>query len=356
MRVAPEFSAAAAVLSGAVYSGHRLLAELVREGERGQALRNAEGLGLTSRRVLDLPLGEDAYWIGKYYEALAANRLGNRAFAEANEILIEVSDHGPELFRAKALVAIGTNLYYSGDRKAALQFYRDADRIARSCEYGGLKAVTVIRFQIAVIAYVEGDHRGALTGFEALWPLALQLGLECPATLHHYYNNLAVTLAASNRLDEALCFAGPIAESPFSAAYPEWEATHSALLKTTRTRSGSVVSVSAPLPRGADQSAPLSPGALLRHPITPAATAPVGGTRPHVPSPAALAWARIATGRLCVSLRPCRDLPARHLSFLPTAKPVAPPPGAIRLNPEQVRERRPVIRPSARAPPPTSAC
>jgi hypothetical protein len=352
--VAPEFSAAAAVLSGAVYSGHRRLTELVREGERGQALRDPEGLARTSQRILALPLGEDAYWIGKHFEALAVNRRGKHAFSEANEILIAVADHGPALFRAKSLAAIGTNLYDSGDNKTALEFYCEAAKIAGACERGDLRLVRDIRSQMALIDYAEGDRRRALSQLEIMWPLALQIGIECPPLLLQYYNNLAVALAANDRLYEALRLSAPLAGSPFSEAYPEWGRTRSALLE--RTRSGSVVSISVPLPIGGDQSAPASPKPALGRPTAPAATVPVGETGPHFPSPAALACARTATGRLRVSLGLCRDLPTRHLSSSPRPNTEVRPLSAVWLVLEQVSERRPVRRPSARAPPPTCAC
>jgi tetratricopeptide (TPR) repeat protein len=343
MRTAPELCAAAAALSSTVSLGHRWLVELATEGERAQALRSAEGLARTSRRILTLPLGDDAYWIGKYYEALAMNRRGRHAFPEANEILIEVADHGPELFRAKALAAIGTNLSDSGDNESALKMYAEAARIARACEGGDLQLLLAIRFQIARIAYAEGDERGSLSRLEALGPLALQIGIECPPLLQHYYNNLAVALAANGRLEEALYFSEPIAESPFSKAYPEWGRTRSDLLERKRTRSGSVVSMSNRL----SAAAPSHPETLQRRPAMPAATAPVGDTRRQVSLPAALKRARIATGIFPTRSALHRNLFARHLSFSPTPNTEARPLSPIRLDLEPVRERRRVRRPSA---------
>jgi hypothetical protein len=340
MRMPPEFSVAvAAAVTGAASLAHQRLAELVTEGEKAQSLRSSEGLARTSQRILALPLGDDAYWIGKFYEALALNRRGKPAFSEANEILIAVADHGPELFRAKALVVIGSNLYDSGDNKTALEFYGEATKIARCCESCDIRLIRDIRTQIALIAYADGDQRRALSQLEAMEPLALRVGRGCPPLLLQHYNNLAVALAANGRLEEALYFSEPSAESPFSKAYPEWGRTRSDLLERKRTRSGSVVSMSSRLSTAA-QSARSHPEALHGHPAAPAATTPVGETRRHVHSPAALNRAHVATGILPARLALHRNLFARHLSFSPTPNTEARPLTAVRLDPQPVRERR----------------
>jgi hypothetical protein len=243
VRVSPEFSAAAAIMTTAVSLSHQTLAKLVTLGEKAQQLRSAEGLAHASSQTLDLPLGEDAYWIGRYYQALAINRLGKSHFDEADAILLQVADHGPQLFRAKAHAAIGTNYTLRGDNRTALDLYACATQIARRCEPGGLHTIYTVRFQNAVIEYFEGDSRRALVAFEELMPLALQMGSEFPPVLHHYCNNLAATLGASGRLEEALHFSKVIAGSPFSRAYPEWGATCADLAEKTRTRSRSVVAI-----------------------------------------------------------------------------------------------------------------
>jgi tetratricopeptide (TPR) repeat protein len=103
-------------------------------GEWAQSVRSAEALSLASQKILSLPLGEAADSIGRYYRALCLNRQGQQAFAEANEILIDVADHAPMLFRAKACVAVATSLYIGGDYKAALEIYAEAARMVGSCE------------------------------------------------------------------------------------------------------------------------------------------------------------------------------------------------------------------------------
>jgi tetratricopeptide (TPR) repeat protein len=355
LRGAPEFSVAAAVATGAVSLGHQRLTELVAEGEKAQSLRNSEGLARTSRHILALPLGDGAFWIGKYFEALAVNRRGRHASSEANRVLTGVADHGPEPFRAKACVVIGSNLYDSGDNKAALELYGDALRIAQGSERGDIQLFLIIRSQIAVIDYAEGNHSNALARLQELWPTAMQVGGECAPLLHQYYNNLAVALATTDRVNEALPLCKILEGSPFSAAFPEFGETCSDLRLKTRSRSSSVVAISAP-PVTKEHGPNLpAPELSLNTAANLPAMVPVE-TRRQVPSPAALKWARIATGRLRASLPLHRTLFAHHLSFSPTPNTEARPLSPVRLDPEPVRERRRVRRPSARAPPPASTC
>jgi tetratricopeptide (TPR) repeat protein len=172
------------------------------------------------------------------------NRQGRQAFAEANEILIDVADHGPELLRGKAHVALATNLLIAGDDKAALEMYGEAARIAGSCEHGNLYPVYLTAFQRALIKYNEGDYNGALASIEKLEPLARQVGIELPAVLHSYLNTVAVCLIANARAEEASRFSEVLLTSPFRSAYPEWQNTCNDITLRTRQRSRSFVSMS----------------------------------------------------------------------------------------------------------------
>jgi hypothetical protein len=244
IRVIPHISAAALV--NAASSSHRKLAESIRLGEKAQAVRSAEGLSRASQDILDLPLGKIADSIGGYYHALFLNRQGPEASAEADNILTDVADHGPLLFRAKACVAMATSLRDAGDSKAALEVYTEAAQIAESCGHGGLHPIFVVAFQHALIKYDHGDFRGALADIEKLEPLASHVGLELPAVLHSYYNNLAAFLIADGRAAEATRFSEVLLSSPFRSAYPEWQRTCADLDRKTRSRPSSFVVIGKP--------------------------------------------------------------------------------------------------------------
>jgi tetratricopeptide (TPR) repeat protein len=243
--VIPHISAAAFV-DAAAASNHRKLAELIQLGEHAQALRSAEGLLRAGQSILDLPLRRVAYCIGRYYLALSLNRQGPQAFSESNTILVDVADHGPLLFRAKARVALATNLRSTGDDKTALDLYAEAVRIAESCEGGKFSPLFLAALQSAFIKYDEGDCRGALADIEKLEPLAKQIGLVLPASLHNYYNSLAAFLTASGRVEEASGLRGVLLTSPFRNAYPEWQRTCADLDHRTRPPSRSSVLIGEP--------------------------------------------------------------------------------------------------------------
>jgi tetratricopeptide (TPR) repeat protein len=233
IRVIPHISAAAFV-DAATSSSHRKLAESIQLGETAQALLSAEGLSRASQNILDLPLGKVGNCVGRYYLALSLNRQGPEAFPEANRILTDVADHGPLLFRAKARVALATNLFYiASDDKAALEIYVEAARIARLCKHGKLHPAFMAAFQCALIRYADGDYRGALADIEKIEPLARQIGIELPAVLHNYYNGLASALTASGRTEEALRFSQLLLTSPFRNAYPGWQKTCTDLRRRT---------------------------------------------------------------------------------------------------------------------------
>jgi hypothetical protein len=236
IKVVPYISAAAFV-DATVSSSHRTLAESICLGETAQSLRSAEGLSRASQNILDLPLGKVAHYVGRYYKGLNLNRQGPEAFAEADKILIDVADHGPPLLRAKALVALATNLRIAGDDKAALEIYREVSRIAESSQQGKWHPIFFAALQSAFIKYDQGDFRGALADIEKLEPLARQVCLEQPAFLHNYYNSLAVSLTANGRVEEASRLSKALLTSPFRSAYPEWQRTYADIALTTQSPS-----------------------------------------------------------------------------------------------------------------------
>jgi hypothetical protein len=217
----------------AASASQKLLARYIHLGETGQTLRDEDALAQAGQGILDLPLGKEVRAVGLYYKGLHLNRRGKIAFPEANRLLSQAADQGPLLFRSKALVAAGTNLYYAGDLQLASELYAEAFDMAGRCSRAALHPQFLILFQGALIKYDQGDHAGALADFEKLKPLALHIGAERPALLHSYYNNLAVSLAANGRKEEARSYCAILANSPFLQVRPEWKATCADLLATS---------------------------------------------------------------------------------------------------------------------------
>jgi hypothetical protein len=214
-----------AAVNRAVSEYHRELAECVRVGDYAQSIRSRAGLEAVSQRILELPLGSDAYYIGRYYEALSINRQGPEAFPRSSAILTEVADCGPLLIRAKAHVALATNQSLAGDMHAAAKLYAEATKIAASCDSGGLHPVFLAALQGAIIKSEQGDYRGALSDARALEPLALQVAQEWPALFHVYLNTIVVALIGDGRPEEAARFCETLRTSRFRHLYPEWGRT-----------------------------------------------------------------------------------------------------------------------------------
>jgi hypothetical protein len=235
---------------------------------------------------MDLPLGAKFNAIGRYYQALSINRQGPQAYPEAKKILLEVADRAPDIFRAKARVALGTNTNISGDTETAKLLYADAQRIASPGSHGVLHPTFLIRFQHAFIKASEGDHGRALDDLFNLSPLATLVGQRNPGLLQIYYCNLAMGLIRHGRVGEAEPLCGILAASPLRSLFPEWEEPL-ALLETARqgaTRALVVVPAfqvqdegfSGPyvIGRAADDTAASSP-LSRKHPISG------GGHEPH---------------------------------------------------------------------------
>jgi hypothetical protein len=78
---------------------------------------------------------------------------------------------------------------------------------------------------IAVLKSIEGDHKGALSGLEKVFPLVQALGRIEPYKYHHYLNSLSVELIGVGRFEEANNVCKIVLASPFINAYPEWRET-----------------------------------------------------------------------------------------------------------------------------------
>jgi hypothetical protein len=237
---------AAALIDKTISAGRRQLASFIELGETAQALRNADALMRAGQGILNLPLPEEASAIGNYYVALSLNRRVPAAYPEANKILIDVADHGPTLFRAKALAALGANSNVTGDRATARSVQADAFRIARDCGPGGTHPICCIQIQSAATRSDEGDYKSALSMLEKLSPYIHSLGKEYMPLVHAYCNNLAVALADNGRNVEAQSLSKMLLASPFLDLHPEWQRTCADLATRVQQESPVAFALGAP--------------------------------------------------------------------------------------------------------------
>jgi hypothetical protein len=259
------------------------LALYIQLGEAGWSVRSGPVMEEAGKAIRELHVGEEIEWIGEYYLAQSLNRLGPHAFDEANGMLEGVIEHGPQIYRAKALGALGTNVCVKYGSEAARPICAEAARISAACE-GNLQPTFSVAFQSAFMQHLEGDHRGALARFQDLQFMARLIARSYPALWCHYCNNLAVTLMASGQLAEAARYVKVIRESPFAAAYPEWKRTcdeFDALRAMSPSRS--IVAVRPPLPLVVCED-PRPAGETHEPDLQDPATQPAGFAQPDRPA------------------------------------------------------------------------
>jgi len=213
----------AAFVKATLTESRSRLQRCVQAGEFVWSVRSATAIEAVADAIRELPL-RDAQWIADYYAAQALNRRGPEVYAEANKILEGVVDHGPLNYRAKALAAIAANTRIKGGNGAARPIYSEAARVTARCE-GDLLPSFLLALQSAFIEILEGSYLGALARLQVLKPVARGIALTHPGLSLQYCNNLAVTLIAMGRLDEAEPYINLIRHSPFAKAYPEWGRT-----------------------------------------------------------------------------------------------------------------------------------
>ena len=150
---------------------------------------------------------------GAFYQALARNR-STGTLALGNCILSELSEHASPLWRAKAMVACGSNAFEWGDYLDAQGYYTEARRLSAN----SLVCLHTAEMT-AQIRSREGDHK------QALKLLAKSAPLACGIHALNHRNSLAVELNALGRVDEARNVLAPCLASPYRIYYPEWSHT-----------------------------------------------------------------------------------------------------------------------------------
>lgn len=235
-------------------ASHQSLAVCVRRGEVAQGLRDTQSLLDVARRIHELPLAGNASYIGNYYLALALNRGGTSNFPEANRILLEVADRGPGIFRAKAMLAYGTNHNISGDWSTTLEAHAEVTKMSQGYGLAQLHPICCIGIQIAAKMTDDGEHEAALSLLANLYPYVSLLGRDYLPLRHTYYNNLTNALASRGLFEHAKASSRVLLGSPFYRLNPEWGRTCielDARIKATSPKGLVVIGNATPRPAGA---------------------------------------------------------------------------------------------------------
>jgi tetratricopeptide (TPR) repeat protein len=214
--------ASASVIDAAMSFSRARLNALMDLGEKAHALRDRDTLLRVGKAIRSLPLGALSDSIGNYYIGLSLCRKGRDAYPEANNIFLAAAEKAPKLFRAKAWGAVAANLATSGDLAGGRSAHDEARKIAEGCERGALRPLFWAAITRSLIKISDGDHRGAIEDLRRLAPLASIVGVEQPPLLYIFKNNLAIELAETGAMQEAVFLANELRTSPFAHLYPEW--------------------------------------------------------------------------------------------------------------------------------------
>jgi hypothetical protein len=217
--------------------------KLASAADHAYAIREPDIVGDVALLLLSLPLSKHVESAGYYYRALSLNQFGHGDTVRAGALFEQIADKGSLRYRARAMLALGTNSFENGDGRTAMSFYQEVMRIV-ACErvFDPVTASYASRMT-AVIRGVDGDHRGALANLESSFPLARMAGSVQPPTYYDYLNSLAVELGEVGRLAQARRASEIALSSRFGTRYPNWRETFDGITLKQRRASRSMVAV-----------------------------------------------------------------------------------------------------------------
>jgi tetratricopeptide (TPR) repeat protein len=243
--------------------------QVVRIADCAYTIRHTEVIEQAGEVLSHLPLSRLYRSVGEYYKGIAIRQQGN--VAQARTVLERVAEYAPLAYRARAVQYLGSIAHTTGDYQSALPLYVEASRIAASGNWCDPHTTATAQQNIAILKSIDGDHRGALSDLENLYPLIRALGTVEPYKQYHYLNSLSVELSAAGRCEEAGNICRIILASPYAFAYPEWRETAQDLaLRGYTSRSvipvlqpalGNVIRL--PVIKSSSQSAHTRPGRVL---------------------------------------------------------------------------------------------
>jgi tetratricopeptide (TPR) repeat protein len=199
------------ILSSKVEIDRTRLYQLIELAERCYCLKDMQG-----QRELGLILQEFPHpfnLIGNYYEAIYLNHIG--LSDEARKTLERVYEHGPEKYRAKALISLGAVEEKRGNFDESMRFRLQAasfniPSISLQAQHG-----------MAVLLGIQGEHKHAVKHLESFLPLARMLKKDTPL-YYDYLNSFAVELDDSGRTEEARNVISLVLSTPYVKHYLNW--------------------------------------------------------------------------------------------------------------------------------------
>jgi tetratricopeptide (TPR) repeat protein len=217
--------------------------ELIAMADHAMALRQSDVVERISEILINGPLSREYHNIGQYYRALSVK--GRVGIPAVNALLegVASSTATPLRYRARALQAIGGNHFDSGKTTEGLHFFLEAGHTASPKHGCDLLTATLSPWMIAVIRSIKGDHRGALTDLQKLFPFVRLIAPDYPHYYYAYFNARAVELGELNRIEEAQNASRIALTSPFTHQHLEMQITASDIEQKARRASRSVVAI-----------------------------------------------------------------------------------------------------------------
>jgi tetratricopeptide (TPR) repeat protein len=183
---------------------------LIRLCDLAYGQRDYERLEAFSRALQSIPF-KPAQDAGGYFEALCLRRA--RQYDAAADLLADL--HQPRAVQTLATIYEAKGDYESAARLNVEALRRTDDAFTAVCA----------SMQLAVIRSIDGDHAGALHGFQSLLPLVRVASRLHPHVYPAWCNALAVELNELGRTDEARAAVAVAIASSIARAYPEWQET-----------------------------------------------------------------------------------------------------------------------------------
>jgi tetratricopeptide (TPR) repeat protein len=196
---------------------------LIHLADLAYGARNYDALAEISETLQAIPYAP-AQRAATYYQAILIKRQGK--LERAADLLSKIS-------APRALLTLGTIEECRGNWTEAARLHVEALRAGRDVDPFAVAGAAI---QLATIRAIEGDHAGALDGFQAIAPLIRAAAPSQPSLYPIWHNAVAVELAELGRLDEARAASQVATRSPFADCYPEFEQTADELRESEPAR------------------------------------------------------------------------------------------------------------------------
>lgn len=199
------------ILASKVEIDRTRLYQLIELAERCYGLKDIKGQRELGLLLQGYPPPFDL--VGSYYEGVSLCQ--TNLFDEAKKRLEQVYEHGPAMYRAKALLSLSAVEERSGNLDEAMRLRLQSSRLDIP------PVVVESQLGIAAILGMQGEHKHALKHLESFLPLARLLGKDTPL-YNDYLNSLAVELNDTGRTEEARNVINLVLSTPYVKHYFNW--------------------------------------------------------------------------------------------------------------------------------------